>query len=76
MLRIAYRDILLCKLGREDLLLSGGDKKILRRAAARYTAAALVNAQERIGDLERDLKFNANAQAGTEALLTGILEGR
>ena len=76
MLRIAYRDILLCKLGREDLLLSGGDKKILRRAAARYTAAALVNAQERIGDLERDLKFNANAQAGTEALLTVILEGR
>lgn len=76
MLRIAYRDILMVKLGREDLLLSGGDKKILRRAAARYSAASLVNAQERIGDLERDLKFNANAQAGAEALFTGILEGR
>ena len=76
MLRIAYRDMLLCKLGREDLLLAGGDKKIIRRAAARYTVAALVNAQERIGEFERDLKFNANAQAGMEALLAGILEGR
>ena len=64
------------KLGREDLLLAGGDKKIIRRAAARYTVAALVNAQERIGEFERDLKFNANAQAGMEALLAGILEGR
>ena len=76
LLRIAYRDILFCKLGREDLLLSGGDKKAVRRAAARYTVAALINAQEKIGGLERDLKFNANAQAGMEALLAGILEGR
>ena len=63
-------------LTKEDLLLAGGDKKIIRRAAARYTVAALVNAQERIGEFERDLKFNANAQAGMEALLAGILEGR
>ena len=76
MLRIAYRDILMCKLGREDLLLSGKDEKILHRAAERYTVAALVNAQEKIGRLERDLKFNANAPAGMEELLAGILEGR
>lgn len=74
--RLTLRDMLMLRLGREDLLLSGGDKKILRRAAAKYSAAALVRAQERICDTERDLKFNANAPASLEALLIGILEGR
>ena len=75
-LRLIYRDILMLKLGREDLLLAGAEAKILRRAAARYSVAALVNAQELIGRAERDFKFNANAQAGIETLLFGILEGR
>lgn len=75
-LRIAYRDILMYRLGREDLVLSGKDGKILRRAAEKYSLAALVNAQEKIGALERDLRFNANAPAGLEAMLAGILEER
>lgn len=75
-LRLIYRDILMLKLGREDLLLAGAEAKILRRAAARYSVAALVNAQELIGRAERNFKFNANAQAGIETLLFGILEGR
>lgn len=76
MLRLVYRDILMVKLGREDLLLSGGRTEILRKAAARYTAAALVNAQEKIAETERNLKFNANVSASLETLFVSVLEGR
>ena len=64
------------KLGRRDLLLSGGQEKLLERAAARYSAAALVGAQEKISAAERDIKFNANLASCLETLFIGILEGR
>mgnify|MGYP002796947503 FL=1 len=76
MLGLVYRDILMLKAGREDLLLSGGEKDLLTRASARYSAAALVNALEKIAETERDLKFNANLSASLEMLFIGILEGR
>ncbi len=76
MLRLVFRDMLMIRLQKEDNLLSGGDKKILTRAASRYTLSALVNAQDRISDTERDLKFNANASASLERMLVGILEGQ
>ena len=46
------------------------------RAAARYTPAALVNAQDRIAEAEKELRFNANLSACLETLFFGILEGR
>ena len=64
------------RLGREDLLLSGGDRAMLGRAAARYTPAALVNAQDRIAAAEREIRFNANLSVCLETLFFGILEGR
>lgn len=75
-LKLVYRDILMLKLGRRDLLLSGGQEKLLERAAARYSAAALVGAQEKISAAERDIKFNANLASCLETLFIGILEGR
>ena len=75
-LRLIYRDILMLRLGREDLLLSGGDRAMLGRAAARYTPAALVNAQDRIAAAEREIRFNANLSVCLETLFFGILEGR
>ena len=75
-LRLVYRDILMLRLGREDLLLSGGDRAMLGRAAARYTPAALVNPQDRIAAAEREIRFNANLSVCLETLFFGILEGR
>lgn len=75
-LRLVYRDILMLKLGRGRNLLSGGEERVLRKAAGRYTAAALVNAQEKIAETERNLKFNANLSVSLETLLIAILEGR
>lgn len=76
MLRLVFRDVLMVKLGRKDLLLSGGRGEILEKAAARYSAAALVNAQEKIAQTERNLKFNANLLASLETLFVSVLEGR
>ena len=75
-LRPVLRDMLMIRLGRGDRLVSGGAAEILERAAGRYSVAALVRAQELIGEAERDLKFNANPSAGIEKLLVGILEAR
>ena len=49
---------------------------MLGRAAARYTPAALVNAQDRIAAAEREIRFNANLSVCLETLFFGILEGR
>ena len=75
-LRLVYRDILMVRLGRKDLLLTRGQEEYLARAAARYSPAALVRAQEKIAETERDLKFNANLATALETLFIGILEGR
>lgn len=73
-LRLIYRDLLMLRLGREDLLLCGGDKKVLGKAARRYSERALVHALGRIGQCERDLRANAAVPMSIEALLYGILE--
>lgn len=75
-LRLVYRDILMVRLGRRDLMLSGGQPALLERAAAKYSPAALVNAQDRIAEAEKELRFNANLSACVETLFFGILEGR
>ena len=75
LLRLTYRNILFLKLGLEDLVRAGREEKLLRRAAKRYSQVALVRAQDKIGQTERDLKFNANLSASLEALFYGILEG-
>ena len=75
LLRLALRDLLLLKLGKEELMTACGDTHVLRRAAARYGKGALVSAQEKITAAERDLKFNANVPARMEALFYSILEG-
>ena len=74
-LRLALRDALFEKLGRGGLSLSGGSE-LLRRAAARYPAEALVRALDRVTETEIDLKNNANAAMSLQALFVGILEGR
>lgn len=76
LLRLLFRDMLMLRLGREDLLLSGGDRRRLSAAAGRYSERALVRAQERIGECERGLRFNAAAAASMEALFHGILEDK
>lgn len=75
LLRLALRDALFEKLGRGGLSLSGGSE-LLRRAAARYPAEALVRALDRVTETEIDLKNNANAAMSLQALFVGILEGR
>ena len=75
LLRLALRDALFEKLGRGGLSLSGGSD-LLRRAAARYPAEALVRALDRVTETEIDLKNNANAAMSLQALFVGILEGR
>ena len=74
--RLAVRDALLYRLGRSDLLLSGADAALVRRAAERYEPAALVRALEAIARTEYQLKFNANAAMSIEMLLAGIVEER
>ena len=75
LLRLALRNILMLKLGKEELMIAGGEARVLRRAAARYSEGALIRAQEKITAAERDLKFNANVPACLEALFYSILEG-
>ena len=75
MLRLVVRDALMLKLGRTDVL-SGGGEAALQKAAARYSVSALVNAQEKISETEKNLKFNANISVSIETLLISILEGR
>lgn len=75
-MRLVYRDILMVRLGREDLLLTRRQEELLSRAAARYSPAALVRAQDKIAETERGLKFNANPSAAMETLFIGILEVR
>lgn len=74
LLRLVLRDALMLRLGREDLAASGGES--VRRVAARYSAAALVRAEERAARAERDLKFNANLAMSLESLFIAILEER
>lgn len=74
--RLILRDLLMLKLGREDLCLSGADRDILRRAAARYSEATLVSALEGIEKAEKNLKFNANLSMSLEELFAAIVEGR
>ena len=73
-LRLVCRDLLMFRLGRKELMRSGADIRVMERAAARYSEAALVRAQTCVGEAERDLKFNANAVSCIEKLLDGILE--
>ena len=75
LLRLALRNILMLKQGKEELMTAGGEARVLRRAAARYSEGALIRAQEKITAAERDLKFNANVPACLEALFYSILEG-
>lgn len=74
LLRLVCRDLLMLRLGREDLLLSGADGQTLARVARRYTEAALVRALGRIGQCERELRANSVVPQSIEALLHGILE--
>ena len=74
--RLILRDLLMLKLGREDLCLSGADRDILRRAAVRYSEATLVSALEGIEKAEKNLKFNANLSMSLEELFAAIVEGR
>ncbi len=75
-LRLVFRDMLMLRLGRQEGFLAGGAAlQTLRRAAPRYTVAALLGAQDRIGEAERALRANANLAMCFEALFYGILEG-
>ena len=76
LLRLVFRDMLMVKLGRAESMLFGGERAILEKAASRYNERALVNAQEKISEAERNLKFNANAAMTYEALFIRILEER
>lgn len=76
LLRLAFRDMLMYRLHREELLLFGGERAVLERAAKRYGERELVVAQEAIGEAERNLKFNANLAMTYETLFIRILEGR
>ena len=76
LLRLAARDALLYKLGRADLMLSGAREESVRRAAERFSAAALVRALEAIAKTEKDWKSNANVAMSLEMLFVDILEGR
>lgn len=75
LLRLALRDALFEKLGKGALSLSGGSE-LLRRAAERYSAEALVRALDQVAEAEKNLKNNANAAMSLQALFVGILEGR
>lgn len=74
LIRLALRDALMVRLGREDLLMAGGEGA--RRVAGRYSAEALVRALERAAGAEKELKFNANPAMCMEELFIAILEGR
>ena len=76
LLRLAFRDMLMLRLNRKDLLLFGGERAVLEKAAKRYDERALVFSQEAIGQAERNLKFNANPAMTYETLFIRILEGR
>lgn len=76
LLRLAFRDMLLYRLNRKDLLLFGGERAVLEKAAKRFNERELVFAQGAIGDAERNLKFNANLAMTYETLFIRILEGR
>lgn len=76
LLRLIFRDLLMLRLGREDLLLSGGDRRVLAKAAQRYPETALLRAQGYIGQCERELRANAVVPMSIEALLHSILEDR
>ncbi len=73
-LRLVFRDMLMIKLEKRELLMFGGNRQILEKAATRYTERQLVFAQDAIGDAERNLKFNANLAMTYETLFIRILE--
>ena len=75
LLRLTLRDALAYKIGGVKRL-SAADEEMLRRVAMRFSAAALVSAQEQIACAEKNLKFNANLPMSLEELFAGILEGR
>lgn len=74
LMRLCLRDALMCRLGKEELISGGAENA--RRIAARYSAAALVRAQDAAARAEKELKFNANLAMCLEALFIAILEGR
>lgn len=76
LLRLAFRDMLMYRLDRKELLLFGGERAVLEKAAKRYGERELVFAQEAIGEAERNLNFNANLAMTYETLFIRILEGR
>ena len=76
LLRLVFRDMLMLKLNRRDLITLGGNMQMLEKATMRYTERNLVLAQSAISEAERNLKFNANLSMTYETLFIRILEGR
>lgn len=73
LLRILYRDAAVWKAGKRQHVLLGAEHVKIAAIAEKYSLSALLFAQERITQAERELKFNAVFPQCLETLLAAIL---
>jgi len=75
-LKIVFRDVLMYKCGKNEMIINTAKRTEIINAAACFDTGAILNAIEKINIAEKDLFYNANTNMQIESLLLSIMEGK
>ena len=73
LLRLIFRDASFLKLGKDRFLILKPEADRIRKVAEKYSASALLLAQEKLSQTEKEIVFNANFAQCIELFMAHVL---